>query len=60
MEIFVFQPEILLCGYPARGSKMFHNVVSSSMDYSNRMTVLMGYASRRSTAETIGRNMEEP
>ena len=38
---------------------MFHNIVSSSMDYSNRMTVLMGYASQRSTAVTIGRNMEE-
>ena len=33
---------------------------SSSMDYSNRMTGLMGYAPRRCSAATCGEEVEEP
>ena len=40
LEISVFLPEILLCGYTAQGTKMVYDTGSSSMDYSNRMTGL--------------------
>ena len=42
VEIFVFGTVFLLCGYTGEGSKMCHNGLSSSMDYSNRMTGLYG------------------
>ena len=42
VEYFDFCPQFLLFGHTAQGSKMFYDVGSSSMDYSNRMTVLYG------------------
>ena len=45
VEISVFRPEILLCGYTAQGTKIFYDTGSSSMDYSNRMTGLYGICS---------------
>jgi len=41
VEIFDFGAVFLLCGYTGEGSKMCHNGLSSSMDYSNRMTGLL-------------------
>jgi len=43
VEIFDFGAVFLLSGHTGKGSKMSYDVVSSSMDYSNRMTGLMGY-----------------
>ncbi len=45
VEIFDFGAVFLLCGYTGEGSKMCHNGLSSSMDYSNRMTGLYGICS---------------
>lgn len=38
---------------------MFYDRDSSSMDYSKRMTVLMGYVFWKSIAMTSGKKMEE-
>ena len=45
VEIFDFGAIFLPCGYTGEGSKMCHNGLSSSMDYSNRMTGLYGICS---------------
>lgn len=42
VEIFEILLDFLLFRYTARGTKMFYDRDSSSMDYSNRMTVLHG------------------
>jgi hypothetical protein len=60
VEIFDFGAVFLLSGHTGKGSKMSYDVVSSSMDYSNRMTGLMGYAPRRCSATTCGKELEEP
>ena len=44
VEFFDFFSSFLIYGYTGMGTKMFYDSISSSMDYSNRMTGLMGYA----------------
>lgn len=42
VEMIEMLHDFLPFGYTARGTKMFYDRDSSSMDYSNRMTVLHG------------------
>jgi hypothetical protein len=43
VEFFGFFSSFLIYGYTGMGTKMFYDSISSSMDYANRMTGLMGY-----------------
>jgi hypothetical protein len=44
VEFFDFFISFLIYGNTGMGTEMFYDRYSSSMDYSNRMTGLMGYA----------------
>ena len=42
------------------GTKMFYDSISSSMDYSNRMTELMGYAPQTMCRHELWKGMKIP